>query len=245
MTDEDDIAGGISERISRAVRAAGGARLVAQRAGLSDSTIGNWSSGQTSPKAPDLVRLARGANCSVAWLMTGIGPSSGSAQGYRDAVSDAPAPFRHDERHIPAAETATPGEFLPVLRHDITVSAGDGLAAVEPSDRLAPLAFRGDWLRRTVSSLDNAALVNVRGDSMAPLIQDGDLLLIDRGARNPAAGGLFVLRLGDDIVVKRIAPSTGQRFRISSENAELYPAFDVPEDDVEIVGRVRWVGRSV
>lgn len=242
MTDNDDEAA-LARRIGEAVRRAGGARVVGERAGLSGSTIGNWTSGQTVPKAGDLLRLARAANCSIAWLMTGVGPQTGSAQSYRDAVRGSAAEPGLRE---PGADYDHGGEFVPVRRHDIAVSAGDGLTAIEPSVDLSPLAFRVDWLRKTVSALDQAALVSVRGNSMAPLIQDGDLLLIDRGAAYPAAGGIFVLRIGDEVVVKRVAPSgKPDKLRISSENAELYPAFDVPAEEVHIVGRVRWVGRGL
>lgn len=237
---------GLSRRIAEIVSRAGGARVLGERADLSPSTIGNWASGQTTPKAVDLLRLARAANCSVAWIMTGLGPSTGAADGYREAVAQIAGQTSGLRENAPAYRFEEGDAFLPVCRHDIRVSAGDGLTAVEPLDDLPPLAFRGSWLRRTVSSLENAALVSVRGDSMAPLIQDADLLLVDRGARSPIAGGLFVLRIGDDVVVKRLAPASREGWlRITSENTELYPAYDSAAEDVHIIGRVRWIGRSL
>ena len=44
----------------------------------------------------------------------------------------------------------------------------------------------------------------VVGDSMAPAIRDGDLVVLDAGRAEPLNGQVFVLRTGEGVLVKRL-----------------------------------------
>jgi phage repressor protein C with HTH and peptisase S24 domain len=91
------------------------------------------------------------------------------------------------------------------------------------------------------------SLIRVEGDSMVPTLADGDEILVDRGdAAERLRDGIYVLRIEDALVVKRVAPHpAGRTIAVRSDN-EAYPSWpDCDPASVEIVGRVVWVGRRI
>lgn len=137
-------------------------------------------------------------------------------------------------------------EFSVVPRLEIGASAGPG--ALEQSEAAAgALAFDPRWLRALGVRPDMLSIIRVAGESMAPTLGDGDDIMVDRSdAAGRLRDGIYVLRLDDALMVKRLAltPRRG-RVSIRSDNP-LYPAFeDVELKHVALVGRVIWAGRRV
>lgn len=134
-----------------------------------------------------------------------------------------------------------------VPRLDVGASAGPG--ALDPGEReLGRIAFDPQWLRR-LGVRDGKALsvIRVQGDSMSPTLSDGDEILVDRGdGANRLRDGIYVLRIEDALVVKRLALGpTGSRVSIRSDNA-AYPGWpDCALSAIDLVGRVVWVGRKL
>lgn len=93
---------------------------------------------------------------------------------------------------------------------------------------------------------ENFQLINVRGDSMDPLFQHGDQLLIDKRDRNPIQPGPFALFDGDAYVVKLVERSPTKRgwYRIFSANAR-YSESEVEETETTIMGRPVWFARRL
>jgi phage repressor protein C with HTH and peptisase S24 domain len=60
----------------------------------------------------------------------------------------------------------------------------------------------------------------VEGDSMAPTLNAGDDILVDLGAASGRLrDGIYVLRIDDAVVVKRLALNpTGRRVTVQSDN---------------------------
>ena len=89
--------------------------------------------------------------------------------------------------------------------------------------------------------------VVVRGRSMEPTLRDGDDILVDRDATAVRSGAIYVLRVDDMLVVKRLIGEAGDRlpFVIRSDNA-AYPEI-IAEDpgSVQVIGRVLWCGRRM
>ncbi|WP_265571081.1 S24 family peptidase [Sphingomicrobium nitratireducens] len=134
-----------------------------------------------------------------------------------------------------------------VARRPVRASAGPGaLAAGERAH--GRFGFDPAWLRRlTASRPDQLAVIRVEGDSMAPTLAEGDDILIDHGdAAGRLRDGIYVLRIDDALVVKRLAlhPFDG-RITIQSDNPAWPDWPDVPRGDLDIVGRVLWAGRRI
>lgn len=146
----------------------------------------------------------------------------------------------------PARPPAAPA-LVVVAAPEVRASAGSG-ASNEERGGLPRLAFHPALLRRlTASAADDLALVRVDGDSMLPTLADGDDVLVDH--RDGAArlrDGIYVLRIDDHLLVKRVAraPQPG-RIMIRSDNPAFADWPDCAIDEIAVVGRVIWAGRRI
>lgn len=135
-----------------------------------------------------------------------------------------------------------PCHWVEVARLDIGASAGPGAI---PQDEAAFDTFRFSrhWLAE--QGLEGAQLsaITVEGDSMEPLLRDGDEILIDRAPR-PFRDGVHVVRLGDTLMVKRVAQAGAGRFALLSQNL-AYPPVEVSANEIEVIGRVVWKGGRI
>ena len=131
------------------------------------------------------------------------------------------------------------GEWVEVPRLPLEASAGPGAVGAA---EIAFDAFRFSrrWLRE--QGLEPALLSSIRvlGDSMDPLLRDGDEILVDRTPR-PFREGVHVVRLGEALHVKLLQVVPPDRLRLISQNAAYEPV-DVAMADVDVVGRVMWKG---
>jgi phage repressor protein C with HTH and peptisase S24 domain len=134
-----------------------------------------------------------------------------------------------------------------VKRHPIMVSAGPGALVTEELGK-PYFAFEERWLKAlTATPVTNLSIVRVEGDSMAPTLAAGDDILVDRGdAADRLRDGIYVLRIDDALVVKRLALNpVGRRVTVQSDNP-AYPDWpDCPLKDINPIGRVIWSGRRI
>lgn len=80
---------------------------------------------------------------------------------------------------------------------------------------------------------------------MAPTLSDGDEILVDGSdAGRRLRDGLYVLRLDGVLLVKRLAVSPAGVSILSDNPA--YPGWtDCDLGDIDVVGRVVWMGRRL
>ena len=137
--------------------------------------------------------------------------------------------------------------LVSVPRLDVGASAGHG-AAASAETRSGRIAFDRKWLRRLgAADPKQLSIIRVEGDSMAPTLAEGDEILVDLadGAAR-LRDGIYVLRIDDALVVKRIglSPVRG-RISVRSDNP-AYPSWpDCALSSVDVAGRVVWVGRKI
>jgi len=133
-----------------------------------------------------------------------------------------------------------------VPRLSLGASAGSG--SLDEDERTAGvMAFDAKWLRHLGVRPQKVSIIRVDGESMAPTLSNGDDIMVDRsdGAER-LRDGIYVLRLDDVLMVKRVAMTLRRdRFSVRSDNP-AYPDWeDVDPASVGIVGRVIWAGRRV
>jgi phage repressor protein C with HTH and peptisase S24 domain len=137
--------------------------------------------------------------------------------------------------------------LVAVNRTAVRASAGPGAIVSEESGR-PYFAFDERWLKAlTGSPSDKLSIIRVEGDSMAPTLTPGDDILVDLADREERLrDGVYVLRIDDTLVVKRIAlHPIGGRVTVQSDNP-AYP--DWPDCDLaslNCIGRVIWAGRKL
>jgi phage repressor protein C with HTH and peptisase S24 domain len=130
-------------------------------------------------------------------------------------------------------------EWIEVPRLAIGAAAGAGAMASDEAP-FDSFRFSPRWLRDAGLTLDQLSTIRVTGDSMEPLLNDGDEILVDRAQRS-LRDGIHVVRLGDVLLVKRLAPAGRGRATLISAN-RAYPPVEVSLEELEIVGRVVWKG---
>jgi hypothetical protein len=139
------------------------------------------------------------------------------------------------------------GGLIPVKRSPVRASAGPGAIPYEQASK-PYFAFDENWLKSlTASPASRLSIIRVEGDSMAPTLNDGDDILVDRAECNEALrDGIYVLRVEDSLLVKRLAiHPLGKRVTVQSDNP-AYPDWpDCGPEDVHCIGRVIWAGRKI
>ena len=145
------------------------------------------------------------------------------------------------------ADVDEPGGLVRVMRVPVRAAAGAG--AIPGEETAKPyFGFDERWLKGlTGSSADKLSIIRVEGDSMTPTLNAGDDILVDSGdALDRLRDGIYVLRVEDALVVKRLAlHPVGRRVTVQSDNP-AYPDWpDCSLADMHCVGRVIWAGRKI
>ena len=207
----------LTQAIRRRMDAAGlGQKALALKAGLNETAVRDILVGKSRhPRHDTVQKLAGALGCPVTELL-GVG----------DAGAD--------------------GDFVMIGVYDVAAAAGEGII-IEGEHETGKLAFRADWLRSvTRARPDELAVVTVRGDSMHPTLADGDTILVDLTQRAPAADGIYVVRYGEYVLVKRLLIDPVRRqVTIACDNPSYPPLSPVRPDEVDVAGRVIWLGRRV
>ncbi|QRY97127.1 helix-turn-helix transcriptional regulator [Sphingomonas paucimobilis] len=195
--------------------------------GVGLTTQQQYESGKTPPNAEYLYRLHR-YGIDVAELMIGetLGPPRGA---------DRPNAVDVRQREL---------EGL-VSVEEIDLAYGMGAAfthdAVSVRSHLFPLA-----LLETITSTPPSKLTIARGmgDSMMPTLHDGDMVIIDRSQRTVRdQDAIWALTVGDIAMIKRLRVKS-DRVLLLSDN-ERVPPDEATHDEINIVGRVIFIGRRM
>lgn len=148
-------------------------------------------------------------------------------------------PVRYANESKPAYTPLADFELVP--RHNAIVSGGSG-SSITSEQIVDYFAFNKAWLRHRGLHRDNLVLVEVVGDSMSPVLVSGDTVLVDMSQTDLKTGEAYVLRIGDELVVKYAQRLPGNKLRVSSENDRMYPAFEIDlamlDGEISVIGRV-------
>ena len=144
--------------------------------------------------------------------------------------------------------------YTRVPLHEAWLSAGPGNVNGDV-EIIEHLAFRQDWLARVGVSAQNAALARISGESMAPGIQPGDIVLIDasrlavpvkRRTKGNPPPPIYAFVQDGEARVKRIERPETSMLVLLSDNPTFPPELvvDPPSDTFKILGQVVWSGHT-
>lgn len=137
---------------------------------------------------------------------------------------------------VPAGKPPIP-LWVDVPRLALDASAGPGVVADEEMP-FAQFRYARSWLRAQGLEPAQLSVIAVAGDSMIPTLHDGDEILVDRTPR-AWRDGVHVARVGDSLLVKRLVFERPGQVRVISDNRS-YDPYDLPLEDIAIIGRVVW-----
>lgn len=239
MTNADT---GFPSRLQEAIKTSGhSVRTLAARLECAEGTIRKYLRGETEPSLSMLLNLAEAIGVDFSWLVSG--------QGF---------PTKGKDREIFAIPYLEEFYFDPSQRalHATYREKAKGLL-FSPETFRAMIGHDPDALRWLMMD----------GDSMAPLIRNGNLLAVCRPSVEPGPAretfmpkeGLHAVRLGGNVTVRRLeSDPEGERIFFTPENSS-YQRFEVqrklvsfcpsapPEGghQVVIIGTIVWIGHKI
>lgn len=160
-----------------------------------------------------------------------------------EAIEEGGSDYRRDEvTSLSAADHAREIDAVLVPHYGSWLSMGGGTVVSEPAI-LEYFSFSRSWLRGRIRGMpEDVVLLNGEGDSMEPTIRDGDVLLVDRSQRNVQSDKIYAIAVGDTGMVKRLRKERGGGYTILSDNS-LVPPDHANDGEMEVLGRVIWIGR--
>lgn len=143
-------------------------------------------------------------------------------------------------------EDTSDGSAL-VRVYDIQAAAGNGFIPDAYEAVVDLLAFPQRYLSDiTKTSPEHLAIIGVVGSSMQPTLNHGDVVMVDMTKTDIDFDGMFVVRIGEALKVKRVSYGAKRRsiiVRSDNPNKLQFPDEEYFQgDDIQVVGRVAWVG---
>lgn len=209
----------------------------AVRLGMSSSTYQNYERDVRSPNAESCKSFAE-AGINVNWLLTGEGQM---LLQIGHGVAETRAEYRVDSGQLEPGYVSVP--FFDGIR----VSAGPG-GLVESEIASKAIKFSEVWLRNELGvNPAYLGLAMVEGDSMEPTFRSGALVLFDRSVNRLVREGLYIIRSGEMVMVKRVRARIDGGVEIISDNT-AYERFVLTPEELEaanftVLGRVVWGDR--
>ncbi len=164
--------------------------------------------------------------------------------GIDEALLGAPVPYGvQNSGYISSKSTKNGLRLVPKL----AIGAAAGAGALTDREALAGrIGFDEKWLKSLVANPDSLSLIRVMGDSMLPILHDGDDIMVDiSAATQPLRDGIHVIRMDDALMVKRLARGPQGRLSIISDNPSYPDWHDVDGASVAVIGRVVWTSRRL
>lgn len=222
----------ISERIKQRMQALGikrAAELV-KATGVSKGSVSQWLSDTTAPTGANLLKLAKVLQVQPEWLLTGEGPES-------NAVESKLVPVEWE------SIAQNKDEYVTVPLIDVELSAGNGSPSIVEVEQYE-LPFRRYTLNKQGVSPTSAKVARVTGNSMSPLLNDGDVVGVDTSKTKVIDGDTYAIRDGDLLRVKILIERSDGGLLIRSFNREDYPDEilnkEQRQERVTVIGRVWW-----
>jgi phage repressor protein C with HTH and peptisase S24 domain len=203
---------------------------LARRVGVTRATVSMWESGQIeSLKDDNLLSLSDLLDVNPRWLNSGRGPKRGQ-------------PLAGS---VQMTEPAAAYTLLTRVRGSMQ-SAVNGRVSWEHEEIDSAHAFRRDWMRRKGLAAKDCRILGVTGDSMAPYLQDGDVVLVNMADRTIRNGEVYAIAVDEELRVKRLTKRADGALEVRSDKSSpQYPVEVVDRARVErlnIIGRVVWRG---
>ena len=232
----------------KALRAEATQEQFAITIGVVKNTIARYERDERTPDSAFLQKLFE-LGYNPTWVLTGQGSMHGG-------IVDVEEPDTSRIKHTAPAE-ANDGEFVRIKRYGARLAAGNGQIG-EDSEAVDWLQFRRQYLDFIGLSPKNAAIVRIKGDSMEPMLIDGDTVMIDLTDTTicpPARSfdrrrAYAIKRIGGETALLQckfveLVRADGAEFTQVSSFNDQYACERVGEgNEIQVIGRIRWHGHT-
>ncbi|QEE24499.1 helix-turn-helix transcriptional regulator [Rhodanobacter glycinis] len=196
---------------------------LARACGVKGASVSEWINGPTkSLRGPNAIKAAKRLGVNVEWLSTGSGPM-------RSGGAPPPVVASPETRpgYVRAEQLAAEGEM------------GTGAINDEVPEVIRAIDYTPSYIRAVMGFVPppgRLVLITGRGNSMMPVIQPGDSILVDMGIKEFDGDGLYLINSGMGEQVKALQDRGGAIYVVSA-NSELFPAYPASKE-TRVLGKV-------
>ncbi len=187
---------------------------LAEKIGVATRTLQRWEKGEQVPDGVTITRIARATAVQPSWLLTGEGEMY-------------PVPSRPDNVY-PLPGSSRRGVRLVEVPLVSSVPAGKVATMFHPD-------YVDDYVTINDVKDPGAFALRVKGNSMAPRIEDGDVVIVSPH-QEPRNGDICVVRVEGEDTLKKVK-FEGSYVHLIPLNPEFEPA-TVRRKDVNFVWKV-------
>lgn len=214
----------LKDRLAQALSESGKTKMeLARFCEISHPSVSNWFNGKTKElTSKNALRAALFLGVNVQWLTTGTGPMRGSVSAL------------HDEEEIPEG-------FVAVPEYRVQFGAGNCFEPTYEEITEAKRAiYRRDWFLSHGTRPENCKRFKVHGDSMVPILYDGDSILCECSPQKIISGKIYAFGFGDEMRVKRLYTKIDGGLVVCSENPNVKDEEISPSEMSQfyLIGRV-------
>lgn len=188
---------------------------LAKATGIGKSSISTYLSGEYMPKQKNIYKMSKALQVSPEWLM-GV---------------DVPIDSDLSKDNVNVSNAIT----IPILN---TVVAGLPLSAYSDAEIIGY-----EEVSRKLGSPDELFCLQVVGDSMLPVLQEGDIIVVKKQADVESGDIAIVLINGDEATVKKVMKSP-EGITLIAFNPAVYEPHFYPNDEIEVLS-VRIAGKVI
>lgn len=204
--------------------------------GAARGTVSGWFNGMNSPSAKHIGAVCAALKTTPQWLLDGIGPSETSNGAMTNIEIDVYSP----------GDPIPEGYVAIDYYDDVYVSAGNGYLNIDyPSSK--KMLFETALVKQCNVQSDEAKIIHVRGESMQPVLWDGQPISIDTSAKKIFDGEIYAFQVTDDTKIKYLFKWNEQGiggFKAVSANPdknrypdEYYSPDRIECENIQIIGQ--------
>ncbi len=201
---------------------------VAKEYGVTISASRKWLSGEGFPGIETLVRIANDLKISLDYLLRGV-----------EILFDQSSSDMEVRRSIALLQLAKSFTLVPRAEAK-KIERGEHTREV--------IGFTRDWLERHFGAGEGEIdTCEASGDAMAPEVRAGDVVVYRKGVKAFGDNGLYVLRQGATVKLRRVSLLADGRIKLACENRsyppEIFPARRVVFGQAADPGKIAVLGR--
>jgi len=196
--------------------------VLAEKTDISQGFISDVERGRQYPSSAMIMRICEQFDLSADWLLKG--EISYKTNNTLVIAPDAERPTSGDVRLADL-------DYSLIKRFRVKASAGGGLIP-DPDQQGGAMAFPTAWLNANGINSQLAGMIEVKGDSMAPTIPDGAMVMVHLPEMFVERENIYAFTRDGAVYVKRIIPSS---FDDAGKPQVLSLVSDNPAYKVEVV----------
>lgn len=214
----------LKDRLAEALEKSGKTKIeLARYCGVSHPSVSNWFNGRTRElSSTNALKASMFLGVNLTWLTTGKGSMDASVSSIHN-------------------EEETPSGFVAIPEYRVEFGAGNRFGPTyEEITEAKHALYREEWFIEHHTKPQNCKRFKVHGDSMTPILFDGDCILCDCSPQKIVSGKIYAFGFGDEMRVKRLFTKLDGGLLVCSENPSVQDEVISPSEMnlFYLIGRV-------